>query len=312
VSHRGRLPIPNASDRHELRRRLEQTSLSVGIPAYNEGSGIVHTLQSVCESITTLGLVGVTVILSDSSETTETVDAARFWAERRDVELIVDRSERRRSLKEARNVIMDRARSDLLLQLVGDVVLPAASLFNLLWCLTASPRPEVAVGATAPDPAARGLAYKAAGWQLNATRRHASWLPADAVRAEGACWGAWRSFYGAYRFPLGAGSPLDDACLADYINERNIPTRNCARAVVYKVPAATLRDFFLQTQRAYLGTSPRARTFKEVGAAVVEAAKDPIGAALYLRARLWAAREQRQRPLTPDELWEVSATTKRA
>src|SRR5215211_5668140 len=126
--------------------RFQQLSISIGIPSYNEGSGVVHTLQSVYESVSSLDLVGSTLILSDSSETTATVDAARSWARGKEVELVIDRSERRRVLKEARNVLMARASSDVLVQVDADVILPPASLFNLLRCLTERPIPCVAVG----------------------------------------------------------------------------------------------------------------------------------------------------------------------
>src|SRR5436190_19094198 len=165
VSIRGRPSTPSPPELDELRARLQQTSVSFGIPSFNEGAGVVHTLQSVLEAASSLGLRGVTVILSDSSETTETVDAARAWAQQKDVQLLVDRSERRRSAKEARNVLMARASSEILVQVDADVVLPAASLFHVLSCLT-EPAPKVAIGTTLPDPRVRGLAYGAARWQL--------------------------------------------------------------------------------------------------------------------------------------------------
>ena len=270
----------------------------------------MHTLQSVLEAASSLGLRGVTVILSDSSETTETVDAARAWAQQKDVQLLVDRSERRRSAKEARNVLMARASSEILVQVDADVVLPAASLFHLLSCLT-EPAPKVAIGTTLPDPRVRGLAYGASRWQLKAVRRHASWLPADAVRSEGAFWAAWRSFYSAYRFPVGAESFMDDVILARHLIEQGIEVRNCWRAVVYKLPAATLRDFMLQTHRGYAAGGAHPRRRQELGAAAVEAAKDPLGALLYARARLWSAREQRRRPSSWEEEWDVARSTKR-
>jgi glycosyltransferase involved in cell wall biosynthesis len=307
----GRPTVPEHGEIEALRERLQQTSLSVGIPAYNEGPGIVHTLRSVVEGIVTLGLPGVTIILSDSSDTTATVDAARSWMQDKDVQFVVDRSERRRSSKEARNVLMARASSDLLVQVDADVIVPSASLYHLLRCLTDTPAPVVAIGAGSPDPKVRGRAFRASVWQLNATQRYASWLPDDAVRAEAACWGAWRSFYSEYRFPVGAGSPVDDVCLAQYLTERNVSVRNCWRAGVYKIPAGTLKDFFLQTHRGYAASGTAVKGLKEIAAAVVEAAKDPVGAGYYIRARFWSAREQRRQSAEWREEWEVTQSTKR-
>src|SRR4051794_21742525 len=94
---RDRSTGPQPREQHEIRERLQQRSLTIGIPSFNEGPGIVHTLQSLFEGVLSLGLTGVTFILSDSSETTATVDAARSWAGGKDVLFVVDRSERQRS-----------------------------------------------------------------------------------------------------------------------------------------------------------------------------------------------------------------------
>jgi cellulose synthase/poly-beta-1,6-N-acetylglucosamine synthase-like glycosyltransferase len=225
---------------------------------------------------------------------------------------VVDRSERRRSQKEARNVIMERASSDLLVHVDADVIVPPTSLFHLLRCLTEPPLPAVAVGVAAPDPHYRSVRHRAAAWQMNATRRYASWLPVDAVRAEGACWAAWSSFYREYRFPLGAVSLHDDISLALHLRERALSVRNCWKAVVYKVPAGTLRDFMLQTLRFYAAGGASTPRLRQLAAGAVEAAKDPLGAGLYVHARIWAVREQRRRPTTWGETWEVTSSTKRS
>jgi glycosyltransferase involved in cell wall biosynthesis len=294
-----------------LREHLRNVSVSVGIPAFNEGPGIVHTLKSLFASLKHLGLADAPVILSDSSETSSTVDACRAWANEKGMRLVVDRSERRRSEKEARNVLMARASSDILIQIDADVVVPPGSLSHMLFCLTEPPTPQVAVGIAGPDPQFCGRKHKAGAWQLEVTRRYASWLPDDAVRAEGACWGAWQSFYRDFRFPLGRDSPHADVCLARHAAAEGIPTRNCWRAVVYKVPPGTLNDFFLQTQRWYAATDPRTRALRELGAAALEAALDPFGAAMYARARIWSARQQRRRRTRWREDWEVTQSTKR-
>jgi glycosyltransferase involved in cell wall biosynthesis len=287
------------------------TSLAFGIPSYNEGSGIVHTLESLGRAVERLSLADCLLIVSDSSDTTETVDAVREWARKAPLRVDVDRSETRRSSKEARNVIMERARSELLLQLDADVLLPTVSLYHLLLCLTQVPFPAVATGSTAPDPSFGTREYKASAWQLKAARRYVSWLSADEVRAEAAFWGSRRAFYRDYRFPVGSGSAVDDVDLALHLRDNDIPTRNCWKAFVYKVPAGTLDDFFLQTHRGYAALGARRRTLKELGAALVEAATDPIGAGLYVRARIWAARKQRATRQAWVERWEVEQSTKR-
>jgi glycosyltransferase involved in cell wall biosynthesis len=294
-----------------LPERVRHLSVSVGVPSFNEGSGVVPTLRSVFVSLDALGLADARVILSDSSETSATVDAACAWAKESGMRLVVDRSERRRSEKEARNRLMALASSDILVQVDADVVIPPGSLSTLLLCLTEPPTPEVAVGVAAPDPEFVHRPYRAGTWQLNVTRRYASRLPNDAVRAEGAFWGVWRSFYRDYRLPLGTGSPHADLCLAQHLSEHHIPTRNCWHAVAYKIPPGNLNDFFLQTQRWYAASGSRRRNLTELRAAVSEAARDPIGAALYAHSRIWSAREQRRRRTAWQEAWDVTPSTKR-
>lgn len=302
-------PAPHEVD--ELRRRLDNTSVSIGIPAYNEGEGIVPTLDSVYDSLSALGMPKAPIILSDSSDATATVDAASEWARSKGAQLVIDRSDQRRNSKQARNVILDLATSDILVQADADVVVPPYSLLHLLRCLTAAPRPAVVVGTTAPDPTFSGTARKASAWQMRATRRYACFLPDDAVRAEAAFWGCWRDFYGGFRFPIGSGSITDDVSLARHVVEHGLPARNCWRAVVAKVPAGTLQDFFLQTQRYYAAAGNDPRRPGKLRAAALEAARDPIGAALYVHARLWSAREKRRRRGRWDEMWDVSRSTKR-
>jgi glycosyltransferase involved in cell wall biosynthesis len=311
VSNERKCTEPSEQQLDDLQRQLRRRSIAFGIPSFNEGEGLVHTLKSLEHAVERLGLAPCPLILSDSSETTETVDAAREWARSAPIQLVVDRSERRRSAKEARNVIMDRARSDLLLQLDADVVLPTRSLYRLLVCLTRPPAPAVAVGSAVPDPAFGGVAHRASAWQLTATHRYASWLPENAVRAEGAFWGSWASFYRDYRFRVGLGPPVDDVDLAVQLRERGIPTRNCWKAFVYKVPADTLRDFAQQTKRGHAAVGPRRRTVRELGAAAIEASRDPVGAVLYLRARLRASRQAEAFRGRREEQWDVEQSTKR-
>jgi hypothetical protein len=284
--------------------------VSFGVPTYEEGAGVRDTLESLRTAATACGLP-CRVVLSDSSETTETVDAARSWAGAfPDVELVVDRSERRRSLKEANNAILEAAHSDVLVIAVGDVLVPADSLAELLVALATEPRPAVAFGCSFPDPAARGLQYRASAWQIRATWRLASLLPDDYPRADGALWGSWRSFYAGYRFPVGSGALHDDAELLHHLVEHRIPLRNAWRARALKIPAATYRDFRRQTSRWMQVAGSRRRLRQELHAAAQEAVRDPLGAAAYAasRARLAFERSGLERHT---EHWEVTSSAKR-
>jgi glycosyltransferase involved in cell wall biosynthesis len=304
------LPAEVAS---KLRGRLRDVSIQFGIPSYNEGHGIVPTLESIFQAARTCGISMPNFVLSDSSETRETVAAAHAWASSKSVSLTVDRSERRRSKKEALNTILERADADLLVLADADLVVLAAGLAALLTDLTSVPRPEMAFGAVAPHPRKRAIRYRAAAWQMQAVLRLNSRLAYDAVRTEGAFWGAWRSFFEHYRYPLERGSIHDDLELAGHIRENRIPVRNSWPAVAYKVPAASLRDFYVQTYRYYAAAegSPRRARRDLLFAAVEQALRDPIGAALYAYARSWAALHHRRAPIAFEEQWDTAPSTKR-
>lgn len=304
---------PASEGMRELQGRLRGITIQFGIPSYNEGQGIVPTLESTFQAARMCGIPRPSFVLSDSSDTAKTMSATEAWAGSKTVSLVVDRSQRRRSKKEALNAILEKADADLLVLLDADLVVPAGGLAVLLADLTAAPRPEMAFGAVAPDPRKRAIKYRAGAWQMQAVRRLNSRLPFDAVRTEGAFWGTWRSFYEHYRYPLERGSIHDDLELAGHIRERSIPVRNSWRAVAYKVPAASFRDFYVQTYRYYAaaqGTPRRAR--RDVAlAAAVQALRDPIGAVLYVYARLWAALYHRRRPIAFEEQWDTAPSTKR-
>jgi glycosyltransferase involved in cell wall biosynthesis len=293
--------------------RLRNLTIQFGISSYNEGHGIVATLESIFQGARICGIRTPSFVLSDSSDTGETVSAAETWANTKSVSLVVDRSERRRSKKQAVNTIFERADSDLLVLVDADIVVLAEGLAALLTDLTSVPPPVMAFGAVVPDPSKRAIKYRASAWQMRAVHQLNSHLPSDAVRTEGAFWGAWRSFYKHYRFPLGRGSIYEDLELAEHIRDNRIGVRNSWRAVAYKVPAGSLRDFYLQTYRYYAAAreSPRRARRDLLFAAAAQARRDPVGAVLYVCARFWATLYHRRRPVKFEEQWDAAASTKR-
>jgi hypothetical protein len=240
------------------------------------------------------------------------VDSARDWAaDRAGVELYVDRSETRRAQKLALNVIFDRSDADILIVTNADVILPAEAVFTLLWDLTRTPQPDIAVGIAAADPGAKALRYRASAWQLGVVGRFASSLPDDARRADGALWAAWRRFYSTYRYPVGSGSIADDVELLRHVTRNGIPVFNSWRARAYKLPAGSFHDFSLQTKRSDHVLEGRKRRPGELRAALLEGAHDPLGAACYALARAATALEGHRGKGAVTEHWEPGATTKR-
>jgi glycosyltransferase involved in cell wall biosynthesis len=288
----------------------ERPSVSFGIPSFGEGESILVTLDSLDRAAAACGIHGYELILSDSSPTTETVEVARRWAAGRVVQLVVDRSEARRISKVARNVIHERARAAIMIQLAADVRIEPAGLQALLSDLVREPRPEVAIGIAAPEPAARGLDRRASAWQLRAAARASAWQPPDRPRAQTALWGAWRSFYSTYRFALGTGTGGDDVELQHHLVACGVATRSSRRAIAYKMPARGLLDFHLQTARGHASANRQPRSAPQLVSAIVEGARDPLGLGLYAYARLWSALRRRVEPKLDVERWLPSASTK--
>jgi hypothetical protein len=294
------------------------STIAFGVTAYNDGEAILPTLRSLWSAMSALELNGSAVILSESYDvpTLSCEKFAREWADTAGVRLQINSSARRRSLKEALNTVFDQAQADVLVVVVDDVLVPSESLAILLRHLYDLPRPVAAIGSTLPDPEFSGLRRKAGAWQLRAVTRAARLsrqvIDSRSFRAEGAFWGVWRAFYATYRFPLGSGSIHDDVEFTSALIERGYACRNAADAHVYKVPAQTLLDLCSGTVRGRVALPGRTRQRAEYAAAVIETARDPLGAFLYGMSRLWCRLTYKRRLRdSSSEQWRVSKTTKR-
>ncbi len=298
--------------REQLAR--EHVTITIVVPAYNEGAGITATLDSLSDGMEALGILETPIFLSDSSSDLATVRAAQEWADRTGASLVVEHSDQRRSLKAALNVALASCASDLVVVIVADVIVPVRSLAALLAALLAAPRPDVVVGVAWPDPTAKGLRYAAGRFQLRAVAAEVCRRP-PAMRAEGALWGARREFYEGHRYLEGAGSVADDVELAKAVAARGARGTTAQDALVRKIPPGTLRDFCLQTRRSFYATSTApgsSRDWYAYRAFARTALADPVGAVLYASYRCYAAFfRSRFVAAAHSETWEPSPSTKR-
>ncbi|MHB1553630.1 MAG: hypothetical protein ACYCSX_11330 [Acidimicrobiales bacterium] len=95
--------------------RQERIGVTVAVPSYGEGQGIVPTLASLWDGMVQLAFSDATVVLSDSSPDSAIVDAAGQWASTVSARLVVDHSVWRRSLKQALNVALATCETDVVL-----------------------------------------------------------------------------------------------------------------------------------------------------------------------------------------------------
>ncbi|MHB1717557.1 MAG: glycosyltransferase [Acidimicrobiales bacterium] len=310
--------MPDANrtiDRVRAALRQESIGVTVVVPSYGEGSGIVPTLASLWDGLVQLGLDQASILLSDSSPDHATVDAAREWASAVSCRLTIDYSDERRSLKQALNVALAACETDVVVVAVADVVVPPASLAHLIEPICVLRSADVVVGVAAPDPFVKGIQHRAGAFQLNVVRRLTDRTGGSSMRAEGALWAAHRRFYAHWRFPIGQGSVADDVELARAVEAGGFRGVTVADAVVLKVPPGTIRDFRLQTRRFYFATAdnrPAMRSSAEWVAFGAEAGRDPLGAALYGAYRAVAAVTARHWARSAhSETWEPSTSTKR-
>jgi hypothetical protein len=293
-------------------------TVTFGIPAYNEAEGVLPTLDSLWQGMSKLGIANATVILSDSSDRPglSSAESAWSWARTVGANLTVDRSDHRRSLKESLNVLLARADTDVFVSVNADVIVPTQSLVAMFYYLFAEPRPAAAIGSALPDPASSDLKSRAGAWQMRTVWRAATLaspsIGQTSVRSEGAFWGAWRSFYSNYRYPIGHGSINDDVELTRALVVGGFPCRNAVDAFVYKIPPSTEPDLCSGTLRFRAGSPQHHRGANEYAAALFEGLRDPIGAVLYGRARVWCWRNHDlMLGEAASEQWRVLDTTKR-
>ena len=310
---------PTKFDVDIVRDLISDSTVGFGVPAFNEGDGILPTLESLWEGLSKLRLTASQLILSESYDQVALSSAqpAFEWARSVGAKLEIDSRDQRRSAKEALNIVFARARSDVLILVDADVLVPVQSLAAMLHCLFATPRPIAAIGATLPDPTFGGMRHRAGAWQLRAVTRATSLAPRsitgpNSFRAEAAFCGAWRDFYSAYRFPIGSGSISDSVELSRALVSGGYPSLNVAEAFVYKVPAGSLIDLCSGTVRSRVSNPEHRRRGNEYAAAIIEAARDPFGALLYTFARFWCWRNRGRLLNDADsEQWQMGTTTKR-
>lgn len=180
--------MPDASrtiDRVRAVLRQENIGVTVVVPSYGEGSGIVPTLASLWDSMVQLGLVDAPAFLSDSSPDHATVDAARQWASSAGCRLVVDHSDERRSLKQAPNVALASCETDVIVATNADEVVPPVCLAHAIEPICALHSADVVAGVAASDPSITGLRHRAGAFQLNVVRRLVH-TGGSSMRAEGA------------------------------------------------------------------------------------------------------------------------------
>ena len=224
------------------------------VPAYNEAARIVRCLESVRASYLPAWLSSGR---SGRCTTISVPMALRSWREswaanRPLIPLRVVRAARRSGKAAAlgayhAQLIAQGLLGNLVVVLDADLAVVPGALHSLLRAFAQDPSLGVAWGMDQID--SRNVGHWASAYQMEAIAALTHRLGTNAPRAYG------RFF--AYRvaaladFCWQAGLIVDDTQLADFVCEHSVPARTVEEARVLVTPAASAKDFHLQTQRSF-------------------------------------------------------------
>jgi len=287
------------------------------VPAYNEAARIVRCLESVRASDLRAGFEWAEWAVLDGGSTDGTAQLAESWAANcQEIPLQVVRAAQRSGKAAALGTyhaeLISRGLLDSLVVVVdADSAVAPGALDALLRAFAQDASLGVAWGADRVD--SRRIGHWASAYQMEVVVALARRRGTSAPRAYG------RFF--AYRvgaladFCWQAGLIADDTQLSDFVRQHSVPARTVEEARVLATPAASGKDFHLQTQkylaaRTRAGGGRRAPIRDRVAAAAIAAARHPLWAFAYARARAVSSARQRLSPVSFGDLWVPPATTK--
>lgn len=315
MTYRQKLPV--AWTISQVRQAIAHRVIVFVVPSYLDGRSIIEPLASLWAAANALGLGHSPIILSDSGDSYDTVDAARDWARSAGAPLQVNHSNERRSQKAALNaafvepVVRD---ADLVVVMVSDVTIVPESLAALLGCLLEGDR-VVAFGVGPPDRRYLSVRSMAGAWLMDAVVRWARSLPAeDAPHVLGAFWAARRELFDKVSFTENQGSLADDVFLAKAVHALGLHTGNAWAAEAVGLPRGTLKELAQLIERGHVAVPTRRKLdILKIRAASVQAILDPRGFILYVIYRI-VGRCIKARLMTSDsigETWDRAASTLR-
>ena len=281
--------------------------ITVGVPCYNEA----RNLQALLDDLAAQELNDeLEIIIVDDASDDDTLLIAESFASR-DHRARVHRHTERRGSTAGWNSVFELARGDALVRLDGDVRLDRNVVGALAAPLLSHPdQPRLSYCAVVPrDPPTTWVA-RGTGFIYRYIDRQNQMSRATPESLLCAVLGATRGFYADFRIP--STIVANDYFTARTANRQRVPVE-IVDAVATIKPASTLADFQRQARRMAgahkqideaLGNSPRDK-FASLPAIVLEAVRDPLGAASFLQLR----REIRG-GASNETAWEIAESTK--
>lgn len=288
------------------------------IPAYNEAARITRCLESVKVSALPVGFEWVEWVVLDDDSTDGTADLVESWvADNPQISVKVLRATERRGKAAAlgachSDLIAQGLLDQLVIVLDADLAVVPDALASLLGGFSKDPNLGVVWGMDQIDT--RRFGHWGSAYQMEAVMRLTRRVGLNQPRAYG------RFF--AYRvsalakFCWQSGAMVDDTQLANFVHRHSVSGRTVVEARVLVTPAATSRDFHLQTQRGIIARTNSSigvqeSTLVKVVAGASTAARHPFWAVAYATARVMSGVRQRLQPMSFSDSWEPSVTTKR-
>ncbi|MBV8193907.1 MAG: glycosyltransferase, partial [Candidatus Dormibacteraeota bacterium] len=303
-------------------KRVASFECVLVIPAFNESASIAGALDAVARCELPVGFQWRDWFVLDDGSTDGTSQVVSEWSSAHSewplrVVVGVERRGKAARLEQVHSTLLAEGRLDaLVVTMDADCVPEAGALARLLQPFAQDPVLAISNGLDLPARVRWGNRASAFQRRLTAAIARASgpWTPRASGRLYAYRVRALRDFHWT------TGPVVDDMQLEMWIETHNLRFLSVWDAIVRVTPAASWRDFYGQTYRAFASQAAARRTTAEarrrrahprLRPLVAAALHDPVGAGAYLVARIVTAALHALRPGQFQPTWEVSASTKR-
>ena len=293
------------------------------VPSHNEAASISACLDALHASRLPPGAVWLRWVVIDDASTDATVAEVDRWRRGHpDIALDVVRHPVRKGkaagLERVRAALAERGPEAVMVVCDADGVVSPQALSRLVTPFVEDPAMAVTWGWSTPR--GRRRRRLASRFQLVLSEEEALLAPADGCPAFGRLFAMRPSALASFRWRPGFVN--DDTPLAEHVRGSGAPRRLVATATIAVLPAASYRDFYLQTYRFYVSRAavktagPRRRRLFLVGqystvrALTRAVRREPLGLPAYVVARVVAAAMHLVQPATFADAWVVSKSTK--
>lgn len=295
----------------------KEITVTVGIPAYNEGKNIDGLIRSILDQRETGFLLEKVMVISDGS-TDSTVE---YVAALKDARVCVYGDKNRLGKPARINEIFEKSNTDVVVILDADIKIHSPKLLTNLLTPFVADEKVLAVSGVAEPLAPQNTMQKilTAGWEMWKVLRNRP--DAELYRSEGPIRAFRRDLYGVMRFP---NASADDAFSYLYCKKHNHPFAFAPEATVFYSLPTSLGDYIKQHTRFLSSKQIQVQVFDrefvekfyvitpklKLYSFFIYAIKKPFLAFLYLIALSIPKVIFLFKPLESSATWRIASSTK--